>query len=62
MSKSKTHLSRVRQRGCMTITGTLCNRMSNAGEDINCTTDAAEVTCRLCLGLLNGRASKTEAA
>jgi len=47
MSRLVTHLSRVRRRGDMTITGTLCNRMSSG--EINCTTDAAEVTCKFCL-------------
>ena len=48
MAKPVTHLSRIRQIGDRTITSTLCNRMTGAG-DINCTTDVAEVTCKLCL-------------
>jgi hypothetical protein len=50
MAKPVTHLSKVRMIGpdsC--ITGTLCNRMSNAGDDINCTTEQNEVTCKLCI-------------
>lgn len=56
MSKPVTHLSKITERRQHTLTGTLCNRMSNAGDDINCTTDEAEVTCKVCLGLLHGRA------
>jgi hypothetical protein len=52
MAKPVTHLSRIRQLGDRTITGTICNRMTGNG-DINCTTDAAEVTCKLCLNILS---------
>lgn len=49
------HFSRITRRllrdgfSVMATTGTLCNRMSNAGDDINCTTDTAKVTCKLCI-------------
>ena len=47
---AKVHLSHVRKFGSdCRRTGTLCNRMSNAGEDINCSTDLAAVTCKICL-------------
>lgn len=48
MAKPVTHLSRIRHLSDRTITGTLCNRMTGAG-DINCSTEVAEVTCKLCL-------------
>lgn len=54
MARPATHFSRVRRFRSMrdgsetTVTGTLCNRMSNAGE-INCTDDAAQVTCKFCI-------------
>lgn len=47
MAKPVTHFSRIRQIGDRTVTGTLCNRMAN-GADINCTTEATDVTCKLC--------------
>lgn len=53
----KIHLSRIRQLPGRTITGTLCNRMTGAGE-INCTTDEAEVTCKLCLREIANRQPK----
>lgn len=43
-----THFSKITTRRLHTVTGTLCNRMSNAGDDLNVTTFAAEVTCKLC--------------
>lgn len=50
MSNSpKIHFSRIRHVGDRTITGTLCNRMSNAGDDINCTDAADQVTCKFCI-------------
>ena len=52
---AKTHLSKVRTnvRGMdWTITGTLCNRMSNASDDLNVTEIEAEVTCKFCLNIL----------
>ncbi len=48
MAKPVTHFSRIRQVGDRTITGTLCNRMAGSG-DINCTTDAVQVTCKICV-------------
>jgi|GEM_PF-4867298 len=50
MAKPVTHLSNIRRFADRTITGTLCNRMS-CGE-INCSTDAAEVTCKFCLRMM----------
>jgi hypothetical protein len=47
MAKPVTHLSRIRTVAGRTITGTICNRMI-AGE-INCSTDGAEISCKLCL-------------
>ncbi len=58
MSKPVTHLSKVRRniRGMdWAITGTLCNRMSNAGDDLNATESEAEVTCKFCLKQLSYR-------
>lgn len=52
MAKPVTHLSRIRQLADRTATGTLCNRMTGNG-DINCTTDAAAVTCKFCLKILS---------
>jgi hypothetical protein len=56
MAKPVTHFSRIRTISDRTITGTLCNRMSNtgAGGDLNVTTDAAEVTCKFCLKAMRG--------
>lgn len=53
-----THMSKVvtrkfRSGGEMTITGTLCNRMSNAADDLNCEFEESLVTCKLCLKQLN---------
>lgn len=39
------HFSRIRHIGDRTITGTLCNRMSGAGDDM----DTGKVTCKLCI-------------
>lgn len=66
MAKPVTHLSRIRTIagrtiGGRTITGTICNRMAGNG-DINCTTDAAEVTCKLCLRELSYQTRKPGAA
>lgn len=47
-----THLSKITERRFHTVTGTLCNRMSNAGDDLNVTDVAAEVTCKFCLRLM----------
>lgn len=50
MAKLVIHFSKVRMIGPDSrITGTLCNRMSNAGDDINCTEIKEEVTCKLCI-------------
>lgn len=49
MATPKIHFSRIRHIGDRTITGTLCNRMSGAGDDINCTEDTALVTCKFCI-------------
>jgi len=48
----KTHFSKFWQRRETTITGTLCNRMSNAGDDLNVTTERDKVTCKFCQRLL----------
>lgn len=51
MAQPVTHFSKVKQftwgGALVTKTGTLCNRFTGTG-DINCTTDPAEVTCKLC--------------
>jgi hypothetical protein len=52
MSKPVTHLSKMVQRRDYFLTGTLCNRMSNASDDLNVTEHEAEVTCKFCLRLL----------
>lgn len=49
MAKTVTHFSKMVQRRDYHLTGTLCNRMSNASEDLNVTAEEAEVTCKLCL-------------
>lgn len=50
MAQPVTHFSRIRRlAGDCAIVGTLCNRMSNASDDLNVTTDTAEVTCKFCL-------------
>lgn len=56
MSKPVTHLSKITARRQHTITGTLCNRMSNASDDLNVTESAAEVTCKFCLRILDRKA------
>ncbi len=45
---TKVHFSNIRHLKDRTIISTLCNRMTSMG-DINCSTDEAEVTCKLCL-------------
>jgi hypothetical protein len=52
MSKPVTHLSKITERRFHAITGTLCNRMSNASDDLNVTEHEAEVTCKFCLRML----------
>jgi hypothetical protein len=52
MAKPVAHLSRIRQIGDRTVTGTLCGRMSGAGDDINCTSDELDVTCKFCLPVI----------
>jgi hypothetical protein len=46
----KIHFARIRRRGGITITSTLCERMTR-GDDINSTVVAADVTCKICLRL-----------
>lgn len=58
MTKAVTHLSNIRRFADRTITGTLCNRMT--GGEINCTSDAAEVTCKLCLREMNYRSKRAD--
>ena len=36
------------------ITTTLCGRVDNSGDDANVADTDSEVTCKLCLPLLNG--------
>jgi len=60
MAKPVTHLSRIRHLADRTITGTLCNRMT-AGE-INCSTNAAEVTCKFCLKAMRWLPTERRAA
>lgn len=64
MSKTKTHLSLVvANRHGGFNTGTLCRRMSNSGHDgINCTEDAAEVTCSFCLRMIQRGLHQTKKA
>lgn len=45
---ARVHLSRVIRRPKVTITTTLCGR-SARGDDINCTEDELDVTCKLCV-------------
>lgn len=49
MAKPVTHLSKISQRPGVTVTGTICNRMSNAADDMNVSDIEAEVTCKFCL-------------
>jgi hypothetical protein len=49
---TKTHMERITHRPNVTVTGTLCNRMSDQGE-INSTGNQAEVTCKFCLRIMN---------
>lgn len=62
MAKPVTHFSKITQRRLHTVTGTLCNRMSNAGDDLNVTTDASEVTCKLCQRELLAQTARAERA
>ena len=55
MAKQVVHLSKVTERKFATITGTLCNRMTNDDDGINCTEVETEVTCKLCLNRLKYR-------
>ena len=57
MAKPVTHLSRIRELSDRTVTGTLCNRMSNTGPggDINCTSNELDVTCKFCLRAIRAR-------
>lgn len=56
MAKPVTHLSKVSKIGKDSWrTGTLCNRMSNAGDDLNVTESAAEVTCKFCLKIIDAK-------
>lgn len=61
MAQPVTHFSRIRHIGDRTITGTLCNRMSNAGE-INCTDNVDQVTCKFCLRELAAQNTRRRAA
>ena len=55
MAKPVTHLSKITERKFHTVTGTLCNRMSNASDDLNVTAIESEVTCKFCLKQLSYR-------
>jgi hypothetical protein len=61
VAKGVIHLSKVRQlfglKDCVS-TGTLCNRMSNATDDLNVTTRPAAVTCKCCLRLMDASKAK----
>lgn len=53
MAQPVTHLSKVRRLGPDSFrTGTLCNRMSNASDDLNVETDEADVTCKFCVRMI----------
>jgi hypothetical protein len=52
MSRLAVHQSKVVQRRQHTITGTSCNRMSNAGDDLNVADSDVEVTCKFCLRIM----------
>lgn len=49
MGRKVLHLSKIRQRPGYTVTGTLCNRMTNSNDGMNVTTDESEVNCKFCL-------------
>lgn len=57
MAKSVTHMSKIAEYRNFTVTGTMCNRMA-CGDDINCTTVEAEVTCKLCIRQLSYKKRK----
>lgn len=61
MSKVVTHLSKITARRQHTITGTLCNRMSNASDDLNVTEHEAEVTCKFCKRIIEAKNKKVAA-
>lgn len=52
---TKTHFERIVTRRDFTLTSTLCNRLSNRGEEINSTDKPEEVTCKFCQKLLEKR-------
>lgn len=52
--QTKTHMERITRRPNVTVTGTLCNRMSSQDE-INSTGNEAEVTCKFCLRMLEAK-------
>lgn len=55
MKDIKIHMVRIRKMWGGTLRGTLCNRLSNAGEDMNLTHARKEVTCKFCLRILESR-------
>jgi hypothetical protein len=56
MSRQVTHLQMYRKNAFGGTTNTtLCNRVSNAGDDYNNTDKPEEVTCKLCLKRLKYR-------
>lgn len=60
MARVILHKSKVTTRiiggGEVTRTGTLCNRLSNAGEDMNVADGDGEVTCKFCLRTMDAMA------
>lgn len=58
MAKAVTHLSKVSRRRDHTVVGTLCHRMSNSSDDMNCTEVVGEVSCKLCVREIDRRASR----
>lgn len=53
MARTVTHQGKFWQRRETTVTGTLCNRMSNAADDLNVADTDDQVTCKFCLGLMD---------
>lgn len=59
MAKVVTHLSKMVQRRDYHLTGTLCNRMSNAGDDLNVADTDDQVTCKLCIKQMKYRKNRS---
>lgn len=58
MARVVTHKGKFWQRRETTITGTLCNRMSNVADDLNVADSDDQVTCKFCLRLMTALAKK----